>query len=113
MWERCRRRRRNDDPIHTEVRFIIYKEEFVNRRRTAELRDCLFATESERVARRKQREFFEGEVYRYRQTYWHIETEEKNEVLIVRAPEPGALLASDSATSCGRKRTSPALICQS
>ena len=52
------------------MRFIIYKEEFANGRRTAELRDCLFASESERVARRKQRELFAGEVYRYRQTYW-------------------------------------------
>ena len=64
------------------VRFIIYREEFADGRRTAELRDCLFASEIESVARRKQRELFEGEVYRYRQTYWHIETEQKNEVMI-------------------------------
>jgi hypothetical protein len=71
------------------VRFIIYKEEFADGERTEDLRDCLFASESERVARRKQRELFTGEVYRYRQIYSHIETEQKNEVLIVRAPEHG------------------------
>ena len=69
------------------MRFIVYREEFADGWRTAELRDCLFASESERVARRKQREFFEGEVHRYRKTYSDIETEQKNEVLIVRAPE--------------------------
>lgn len=69
------------------MRFIVYKEEFVDGRRTAELRDCLFASESEGLARRKQRELFEGEIYRYRHTYAHVETERKDEILIVRAPD--------------------------
>jgi hypothetical protein len=77
------------DVVDPEMRFIIYREEFAHGRRTDELRDCLFASESEAIARRKQRELFTGEVHRYRQTYRNIGTEQKNEILIVRAPEHG------------------------
>ena len=69
------------------MRFIIYKQEFLNGRRTTYLREPLFASEDEATARRKQRELFNGEVYCFRNTYLHVQTEQKDEILIVRAPE--------------------------
>ncbi len=69
------------------MRFIIYEEEFLNGRRPTYLREPLFASEDEATARRKQREFFNGAVYRFRNTYGHVQTEQKDEMLIVRAPE--------------------------
>jgi len=72
---------------YPQMRFIIYKQEFLNGRRTTYLREPLFASEDEATARRKQRELFNGEVYCFRNTYRHVETEQKDEILIVRAPE--------------------------
>ena len=73
----------------------------------------MYASESEAVARRKQRELFEGELYRYRHTYLDIETERKDEILIVRAPAHARLVGVGLSDELRPRRTSPELMCQS
>jgi len=69
------------------VRFIIYREEFVHGVRTTELRDAMFATENEAIARAKQGELFDREVERYLSDYGHTAAATKDDIMIIRAPE--------------------------
>jgi hypothetical protein len=63
------------------MRFIIYREEFVNGLKANGVREIMFASEFESTARRKQREFFTQELYCYSRGYG------QGEILTVRAPE--------------------------
>jgi hypothetical protein len=75
------------------MRFIIYREEFVDGRRTTDLPAAIFATEDEATARNQMATLFAKQTEDYRQQFSPIEIKQKEHSWTLASPTHSRLVS--------------------